>query len=68
LSKRGERYSSKRWGDASSKTGETRIGKGKKVANVGDLISVKPHIFDDETGSYSKKNPGLVFWYCEFHH
>jgi hypothetical protein len=38
-----------------------RKGKGKQVAKVGDLISVKPEIFDDKKGSYSLKNPGLVF-------
>jgi hypothetical protein len=38
-----------------------RKGKGKLVAKVGDLISVKPEIFDDETGAYSKENPGLIF-------
>jgi hypothetical protein len=39
----------------------SRKGKGKQVAKVGDLISVKPEIFDDKKGSYSLKNPGLVF-------
>jgi hypothetical protein len=38
-----------------------RKGKGKLVAKVGDLISVRPEIFDDETGNYSKENPGLIF-------
>jgi hypothetical protein len=38
-----------------------RKGKGKQVASVGDLISVRPEIFDDDTGSYSKANPGLIF-------
>jgi hypothetical protein len=65
--KRGEQSSS------SSESGErnpdeikqkgkpNRKWKGRKVANVGDLISVRPEIFDDDTESYSKANPGLVF-------
>jgi hypothetical protein len=40
---------------------DSRMGKGKQVAKVGDLISVRPEIFDDKKGSYSLKNPGLVF-------
>ena len=38
------------------------VGKGKQIAQVGDLISVPPEIFDgDEPGSYSKTNPDRVF-------
>jgi len=38
-----------------------RKGKGKLVAKVGDLISVRPEIFDGPDGAYSSQFPGLVF-------
>jgi hypothetical protein len=72
--KRGEEESSKRGEKELSKMGKTRsstkntkayrkrIGKGKMVAKVGDLlIYVMPEIFDDESGSYSKLHPKRVF-------
>jgi hypothetical protein len=41
---------------------ETRIGKGKRVAKVGDLISVSSKLFDgDQPGSYSSEHPDRVF-------
>jgi hypothetical protein len=47
---------------STNKMKKTRVGKGKQVAQVGDLISVPPEIFDgDEPGSYSKANPDRVF-------
>ena len=49
---------------AARKSGEkkstVRKGKGKLIAKVGDLISVSPKLFDDESGSYSKEFPELV--------
>ncbi len=35
-------------------------GKGKQVAKVGDLISVRPEIFDGPDGAYSSQFPELV--------
>ncbi len=54
-SKSGENSSSKKEGNCKS-----RIGKGKMVAKIGDLIYVEPEIFDADD-AYSKQFPERVF-------
>ena len=45
-----------------SSTSKERIGKGKRVAKVGDLVSIPSKLFDgDVPGSYSDSHPENVF-------